>query len=70
MSNNPKKRLDWKMFVVIRGLDSKVKNAKSNDGSLGFLRVRVSMLIELVVILIEEWIIVYGRVTGLNSNQQ
>ena len=58
------------MFVVIRGLDSKVKNAKSNDGSLGFLRVRVSMLIELVVILIEEWIIVYGRVTGLNSNQQ
>lgn len=56
------------MFVVIRGLDSKVKNTKSYDGSLGFLRVRVSMLIELVVILIEEWIIVYGRVTGLNSN--
>lgn len=56
------------MFVVIKRLDSKIKNAKFYDGSLGLLWIRVSMLIELVAILTEGWIIVYGRVAGLDSN--
>ena len=37
----------------IKGLDSKVNNAKSCDGSLGLLRVQISMT--------EGWIMVHGK---------
>ena len=40
-------------MMAIKGLDSKVENAKSRDGPLELLEVRISM--------IEGWIMVYGR---------
>ena len=40
-------------MMAIKGLDSKVENAKSRDGPLELLEVRISMT--------EGWIMVYGR---------
>ena len=51
-NNNRTFRLE-RCLMAIKGFDSKVKNAKSCDGSLGLLRVRISMT--------EGWIMVYGR---------
>ena len=51
MNNNPRELFDLK--GRIKGLDSKVNNAKSCDGSLGLLRVQISMT--------KGWIMVHGK---------
>lgn len=58
MSNNSREHLDLKYALYLM---------TAINGSLGLLRARANMFKQLVIILTEQWIRIYGWITGRNK---